>query len=125
MITLKAKGNFDKTTKFLGFIFRKEFLRKLDEYGRIGVEALSNATPIDTGKTRESWSYKVSTGINRVRISWINDNTTNEGTPIVILLEYGHATRGGYVQGKEFINAAIEPIFNYISEDIWKEVVKA
>lgn len=126
MITFKSKGSFDKTTKFLGFIFRKEFLRKLDSYGQMGVDALSSATPMDTGKTKNSWSYKVRTGINKVKIYWINDNTTEDGTPIVILLEYGHGVNGGgFVQGIDFINPAIKPVFDFISEDIWKEVVNA
>lgn len=125
MITLKAKGSFDKTTKFLGFLFKKDFLKKLDSYGVMGVEALSSATPIDTGETASHWSYKVETGINRVKIYWINDHTTPNGTPIVILLEYGHGTRNGYVSGRDFINPAIQPVFDFISEDIWKEVVNA
>ena len=125
MIKFKVKGSFDKTTKFLGFLYRRDFLKKLDSYGQLGVNALMDATPVDTGETRNSWSYQVRTNPFRVKIYWINDHTTPDGTPIVILLEYGHGTKGGYVQGQDFINPAIEPIFNFIAEDIWKEVESA
>lgn len=125
MITIKSKGNFNKTTKFLGFIWRKEFLKKLDKYGQMGVEALQKATPIDSGVTSDSWSYKIQTSSKGVKLHWVNSNTTKDGTPIVILLQYGHSVNGGYVYGKDFINPAIEPIFNYIADDVWKEVVNA
>lgn len=125
MISFKVKGSFDKTTKFLGFIYRREFLDKLDEYGRIGVEALSRGTPVDSGVSAESWDYGIKTYFNKVVIYWTNSNTTPYGTPIVILVEYGHSAGGTYVQGKDFINPAIQPVFDYIAEDIWKEVVRA
>lgn len=125
MIKFKSKGSFDKTTRFLGFLYRRDFLKKLDSYGEMGVEALRSATPVDSGATADSWSYKVRTSPNSVKIYWINDNTTPDGTPIVILLQYGHGGYMGYVQGRDFINPVIEPVFNFIAEDIWKEVVHA
>lgn len=126
MIKFKSKGSFDKTTKFLSFIYRRDFLKKLDTYGQMGVDALRAATPIDSGATAESWSYEIKTSPWRVKIYWINSNTTPDGTPIVILLEYGHGlSGGGYVQGKDFINSAAEPVFKFIADNIWREVVNA
>lgn len=125
MITITAKGNFNRTVKFLNFIYRRDFLDKLDRYGQVGVDALSRATPIDTGKTAESWGYTVETKKDSVTITWTNSNI-EDGIPIAILIQYGHGTRnGGYVQGRDYINPAIQPVFDRISEEIWKEVVHA
>lgn len=124
MITFKHEGNFDKTTKFLTGAKKIDFKNILESYGRQGVEALSSATPVDTGLTSKSWDYSVYVSKNYYSISWTNSNTVN-GIPIVILLQYGHGTRnGGYVQGKDFINPAIQPIMNDIAENVWKEVIK-
>jgi len=125
MITIKSKGKFDKTTKFLNFLWNKEFLKKLDVYGEMGLKALESATPVDSGLTAVSWKFKCSTRYNKIYLYWINDNVTPDGTPIVILIEYGHSHDGYFVQGKDFINPAIQPVFDYIADDIWKEVGKA
>ena len=92
----------------------------------MGVDALRAATPVDTGITADSWSYEVKATPWKVQIFWTNSNVTPQGTPIVILLQYGHGlSNGGYVQGMDFINPATRPIFEHISEDVWKEVVNA
>lgn len=126
LITFKQTGDFSKTTRFLNTMSRGEYLTsQLDKYGRIGVDALSRATPVDTGKTAESWDYKIEQNDKGVKIVWTNENTTNQ-IPIVILIEYGHATKnGGFVQGREFINPTMQPIFDELSERIWKEVTNA
>ena len=97
----------------------------LDKYGREGVAALSMATPVDTGKTAASWRYRVAYNKNSVSIEWINDNSTETGIPIAVLIQYGHGTgNGGYVRGRDFINPAIQPIFDKITDAIWKEVTR-
>lgn len=124
MITVKHKGNFEKTTKFLNGITKIDIKSILDNYGKKGVEALSSATPVDTGLTAKSWSYRTYVGKKSYSIAWTNTNVS-KGIPIVILLQYGHATKnGGYVQGKDFINPAIQPIMDEIAENVWKEIKK-
>lgn len=125
MISIRQKGDFSKVTNYLGRVKEAIKLRKLDRYGREGVLALSSATPKDTGKTASSWYYKIEEkdGV-AVSISFHNSNV-NKGVPIAIILQYGHATRnGGWVQGRDYINPAIRPIFDKIAEDVWKEVTK-
>lgn len=125
MIKITAKGSFNKTVKFLNFVYRKDFLDRLEQYGQIGVDALASATPVDTGKTAASWGYTVERTRDSVSIIWTNSNVES-GVPIAILIQYGHGTRnGGYVEGRDYINPAIQPIFDKISEEIWKEVVNA
>ena len=122
MIKLTSTGSFKNSFRFLQFLSRREYFNRLNEYGQRGVEALSRATPKDTGKTAASWRYEVDTSLNSVSISWINDNVVG-GVPLVILLQYGHGTRGGgYVRGKDFINPSIKPIFDDIEEAVWREV---
>ena len=96
----------------------------LDKYGKEGVAALSAATPIDTGKTANSWSYKINRQNGSVSIDFYNSNFSN-GVPIAIILQYGHATNnGGWVQGRDYINPAIQPIFDKIAKNAWKEVTE-
>ena len=96
----------------------------LDKYGREGVAALSSATPVDTGKTANSWYYKIERQNGSVSINFLNSNI-NEGVPIAIILQYGHATStGGWVEGRDYINPAIRPLFDSIAEKAWKEVTK-
>ena len=125
MIKVTVKGDFSKT---LGFIERiRELVRsgRLDYYGRQGVTALKAVTPVDTGKTAESWDYKIVHGLNKVSIYWTNDNFDKNGTPIAVILQYGHATvNGGFVQGIDYINPAIRPIFEQMANDIREEVSK-
>lgn len=125
MISFKHTGDFSKTTKFLERAKRGDYLKVLDKYGKEGVKALSSATPVDSGTTANSWSYKIEKGNSSAKISFLNSNI-NKGVPIAIILQYGHGTRnGGYVQGRDYINPAIQPIFDRIANEAWKEVTKA
>lgn len=126
MIKVKHKGSFKNTEKFLQAMIKNKFLNTLKFYGQIGVEALASVTPVDTGLTASSWRYEVVDDGKKIRLSWINDNVTYQGTPIVILLQYGHGNgRGGYVKGYDFINPAIRPVFDNFVEQIWGEVTSA
>lgn len=127
MIKLTNRGDFGATFKYLKFLRSGKYLDVLDKYGQKGVDALSSATPVDTGKTAASWSYQIEdAGKGRLTITWKNTNLTKEGIPVVVLIFYGHSTRrGGYVQGRDFINPAIAPIFDEIAEAAWKEVTQA
>lgn len=123
-IVFKHKGNLKKTTKFLERTLKGDYLKNLDKYGREGVAALALATPVDTGKTAESWDYRIEKTNSGIKIVWINSNV-NHGVNIAIILQYGHGTNhGGYVQGRDYINPAIRPIFDKIADDAWKEVTK-
>ena len=124
MIKILQKGDFSKATKY--FKKLKFFTRNIDfdKYGREGVAALKEATPFDTGNTRDSWYYEVIKDDGNVKISFNNKNIQN-GVPIAIILQYGHATRnGGWVGGRDYINPAIQPIFDGIANKAWKEVTK-
>lgn len=122
---LSMDGDFSKTKNFLKQLTGSQKKLSLDEWGRRGVEALSSATPVDTGKTASSWSYIIESTRNGVRLSWINSNVNN-GVNIALLIQYGHVTRSGaYVQGIDYINPALRAVFNNIAEEAWKEVVGA
>lgn len=125
MISISQKGDFSKLTSFLEKMKNIIKIGDLDKYGREGVAALSAATPKDSGLTANSWYYEIERGKDSVSISFYNSNV-NKGVPIAIILQYGHGTRnGGYVEGIDYINPAIQPIFNKIAEDAWKEVTKS
>ena len=125
MITFRQKGDFSKTLSFLERAKESVKLGTLDRYGREGVAALSSATPVDTGLTARSWYYKIERDKNTATISFFNSNIQN-GVPIAIVLQYGHGTRnGGWVQGRDYINPAIQPIFDKIANTAWKEVTKS
>lgn len=122
MITVKHSGNFKNVEKFLHKASRTNVLSILDKYGREGVTALASATPVESGLTANSWNYEVRYSKSGYSITWTNTNVVN-GVPVAILLQYGHSTRyGGYVQGRDYINPAIQPVFDKIAEDLWKEV---
>ena len=124
MIKFRQKGDFSKLTHYLEKVKEIVKLGDLDKYGREGVAALASATPVDTGLTASSWRYEIQHGNDSVSIAFYNDNIQN-GVPIAIVLQYGHGTRnGGYVQGRDYINPAIKPIFDKITEDAWKEVTR-
>lgn len=124
MITFRQKGDFSKLTRFLEKAKEAVKLGDLDKYGREGVSALSSATPIDSGKTAESWYYEIKNQNSSVSINFLNSNI-NKGVPIAVILQYGHGTRnGGWVQGRDYINPAIRPIFDKIAESAWREVTK-
>lgn len=123
-IVFKHKGNLKKTTKFLERTLKGDYLKNLDKFGREGVAALALATPVDTGKTAESWDYRIEKTNFGTKIIWTNSNVNN-GVNIAIILQYGHGTNhGGYVQGRDYINPAIRPIFDKIADNAWKEVTK-
>lgn len=124
MITFRQKGDFSKLNRYFKRVKEVVKVGDLDRIGREGVQALSSATPRDTGLTATSWEYSIERSSNRVSITFNNTNIQN-GVPIAIILQYGHGTRnGGYVQGRDYINPAIQPIFDKMAEDAWKEVTK-
>ena len=125
MITVTHTGNYSNIDKFLKFITQEKYLRSIYRYAKKGVEALSNATPVDSGKTASSWNSEIIVGTNSINIYWNNDNI-NKGVNIAVILQYGHGTRnGGYVQGRDYINPAIRPVFDKMAEELWKEVMSA
>lgn len=122
MIRFRQKGDFSKLTTFFEKAKESVHLGNLDKYGREGVSALSSATPVDTGLTAKSWYYEIENNNGSVKINFKNSNIQN-GVPIAIILQYGHATgNGGWVQGRDYINPAIQPIFDKITNEVWKEV---
>lgn len=122
MIKIKHKGNFSKTEKFLKKALTLDFYKGIEKYAKEGVRALESATPIDSGITSGSWGYEIKTSKDGISIYWNNTNI-NDGIPIAILIQYGHGTRnGGYVQGIDFINPALKPVFEKIANSVWKEV---
>lgn len=122
MISFSSKGNFSKTTKFLNKLLKQDYLNVLDKYGQKGVEALRRATPKDSGLTADSWDYEITKKGSDVRIHFVNSNIQN-GANVAILLQYGHATKsGGFVQGVDYINPALQPIFEKLADEAWKEV---
>ena len=125
MISISQKGDFSKLTGFLEKMKNVIKIGDLDKYGREGVAALSAATPKESGLTANSWYYEIERSKDSVSISFHNSNI-NKGVPIAIILQYGHGTRnGGYVEGIDYINPAIQPLFNKIAEDAWEEVTKS
>lgn len=125
MITFKQKGDFSKLSRYFERVREAAKLGILDKYGRAGVSALSSATPTDTGKTAASWNYEIQRQNGIVSINFSNSNV-NKGVNIAIILQYGHGTgTGGWVEGRDYINPAIQPIFDQLAEDAWREVTKA
>ena len=124
MIRFIHKGNFDKTEKFLKKSFGKDYRSVLERFGQRGVTALSAATPIESGQTASSWSYDIIQNDDTISIVWNNDHIV-KGVNIAVILQYGHGTRnGGWVQGRDYINPALRPIFDEIAEAAWREVTK-
>lgn len=124
-VKFEVSGGFTKTERFLNRIKRREYLNVLDEFGRDGVQALRNATPVNSGATAEAWDYEIKRTRDYTEIVWTNSNI-NDGVPIAVILQYGHGTgTGGYVQGRDYINPAIRPIFDKIAEKAWKVVTSA
>lgn len=124
MIKIRQKGDFSKVTKYLIKAKKGIRLRDLDKYGKQGVAALSSATPVDTGLTASSWYYRIERSDSTISITFLNSNVQN-GVPIAVILQYGHGTgTGGWVQGRDYINPALRPIFDKIADDAWKEVIK-
>lgn len=126
-VNMKSKGDFNKTFDFLNKASKKLLNKSLfDRYGEMGVKALRESTPKDTGNAANSWSYEVIESKGGVKIIWKNSSVTKTGIPIVVLLHYGHGTRnGGYVQGRDFINPTMRPVFDKIAKEAWEEVVRS
>lgn len=123
-ISFKQKGDFSKLTSYLINAKKTVHLENIDRFGKAGVEALASATPVDSGVTAASWYYKIIRQQGKVIIRFFNSNIQN-GVPIAIILQYGHATRnGGWVEGRDYINPAIQPIFNQLTNDAWREVTR-
>lgn len=124
MIVLKQKGDFRKLSNFFEKTKKIINISKLDKYGALGVEALKNSTPRKTGLTANSWDYAITNRDGIISLSFYNTNIQN-GENIAILLQYGHGTRnGGFVQGIDYINPAVRPIFEAIADEAWKDVIK-
>lgn len=124
MITFTQKGDFSKLDSYLNNLKGLFGRSDLDKYGRMGVEALSSATPYDSGNTAGSWYYKINKSGNLMSLEFCNSNV-NQGVQIAIILQYGHGTgTGGWIEGRDYINPAIQPVFDQILADIWKEVCK-
>lgn len=122
MIKVSAKGDWKKTEEFLKASSKITFEDILNKYGEMGVTALSAMTPKDTGKTASSWSYEIEKTRGGATITWTNSNVVNH-VNIALILQYGHGTRnGGYVVGRDYINPAMQPVFDKIAEDAWREV---
>lgn len=121
-ISIKQKGDFKKTEKFLKKSFGKDYMGVLERYAKEGVSHLAANTPKDSGNTAGSWSYKIEQKDSSISIIWNNSNV-QKGVNIAVILQYGHATRnGGYVSGRDYINPALRPIFDAMAEAAWKEV---
>lgn len=124
MISFRQKGDFSKLTRYFERVKEAAKLGILDKYGREGVAALSSATPVESGLTASSWYYEIERQNGSVSIVYKNSNV-NKGVPIAIILQYGHGTgTGGWVQGRDYINPAIQPIFDKIADEAWREVTK-
>lgn len=122
MISFKQKGDFSNLTRYLNKVNQVVKLSDLDKFGKAGVAALAAATPVKSGLTANSWYYEIEKTNGSVTINFNNRNIQN-GVPIAIILQLGHGTRnGGWVEGRDYINPAIQPIFDQIANDAWKEV---
>lgn len=122
MISFRQKGDFKKTEKFLKKAFGRKYMPILEKYARQGVSALSANTPVESGTTAASWDYEIIQNESYLSIVWKNYNVV-KGTNIAIILQYGHGTRnGGYVQGRDYINPSLQPIFDKMADAAWKEV---
>lgn len=122
MITFSSKGDFSKADTYFKRVIEAARIGVLDKYGAEGVRALAANTPTESGKTAASWGYEIVRGKDQVRIIFTNSNI-NKGFPVAIMLQYGHGTgTGGWVEGRDYINPAIQPVFDRLAADAWKEV---
>ena len=125
MISFRQKGDFSKITSYLERVKEAARIGILDKYGRAGVAALAAATPVDSGLASSSWGYEIERSESSARIVFTNSDIEN-GFPVAIMLQYGHGTgTGGWVEGRDYINPAIQPVFDKIADDAWREVTKA
>jgi len=124
-IKFTSKGNFNNTERFLTKMSRAEMYRALERYAEEGKRALAAATPVESGITAGSWGYEIIRSRTRPGVVWTNDHEV-DGVPIAIILQYGHGTgTGGYVQGRDYINPAIQPVMDKIADNVWKAVTSA
>jgi len=124
-VSISSKGDFKRTTDFLVKMSKADLFRNLDGLAQKGVAALSAATPHDSGNTAGKWSCEVKVGARSSTITWKNSNV-KDGFPVAIMLQYGHGTgNGGYIQGRDYINPALKPIFYQIADQAWKVVISA
>lgn len=126
MFSLSSSGTPGKTEAWLAKLKQTDIRSQLERYGQMGVDALSSATPVESGATAHSWYYKITQKGGVYSIEWHNSHQTVDGTPVAILLQYGHGTgTGGYVQGRDFINPAMRPVMDKIADEVWKVVTSA
>lgn len=119
---IKHRGNFNNTERFINRVKKTDFARLLAHYGQQGVTALAGATPKLSGEAASSWGYEIEASSKGVKITWTNSKMAGN-VPLVILIQYGHGTgTGGYVEGQDFINPALRPVFNRMAMDIWREI---
>ena len=124
MIKVTHKGSFKNVEAFLQRMKKREQFAALEKYGSIGVSALAAATPVDSSETANSWYYEIINRPGYFSIQWLNSNM-EDGISIAAIIQYGHATRNGsWVEGRDYINPAMRPIFDQIANDMWKEVTK-
>jgi hypothetical protein len=124
MITFESTGDFKKTQDFLNKMAQAEFTAMLSHYGQVGVDALASATPTDSGLTASSWTYTIEKVRGKYSLIWHNTNVV-DGVPVAILIQYGHGTgTGGWVEGRDYINPSIRPIFDMITEEVWRQVTQ-
>jgi hypothetical protein len=126
VLSFESSGSFSNLERFLNSAAKSNIGTILEKCGKEGVSALAAATPIDGGETRNSWDFKVEKARGSYSIIWTNGEKTVDGDPIAIMLQYGHGTgTGGYVQGRDYINPAMRPVFDSIAEKVWKAVTSA
>ena len=124
MISFRQKGDFSKLNHYFERVKEAAKIGVLDKYGQAGVSALSSATPVESGKTASSWYYEIKRQNGSVALEFYNSNVNN-GVPIAVILQFGHGTgTGGWVRGRDYINPAIQPIFDKIVNEAWREVTK-
>lgn len=122
MIKVRSKGDFSKTEKFLKKSFGRNYRSVLEKFAKQGVAALASATPVESGETASSWDYEIIQNGSSISVVWTNSHV-EKGVNIAIILQYGHATRnGGWVDGRDYINPALRPIFDEMAKAAWKEV---
>lgn len=123
-IVVEQKGSLKRTERFLKRASNINYKSILQKYAQEGVAALAAATPVESGTTANSWDYEIRVSQGRYSIAWTNSNIV-DGVQIAVIIQYGHATRnGGWVQGRDYINPALQPIFDKIANELWREVTK-
>lgn len=124
MIQITASGSFDSIETYLNKLSKGDAFKRLDRYGQMGVDLLAAATPVDSGLTASSWTYKIVSKKRRYSIVWNNTNII-DGAQVAVLIQYGHGTgTGGWVEGRDYINPAIQPLFDLIANEVWNEVIR-